>query len=228
MRYHNKRDASGRSSSVLAIAVVFTLLVHGPLRAEEQRVGITPSLESVEILHGDQELPVVIRRNPDTANTINPVYAKTSRPCPPFCILPMKIPHGVETIGELELIGYLERISRGDETVVVIDSRTEEWTVRGTIPGSINIPWQNLSPKFYSEEDIAWTLEDFGARKSGELWDFAAAKTLALFCNGSWCGQSMTNIRGLLRMGYPAHKLKWYRGGMQAWEALGLTTVLPE
>jgi rhodanese-related sulfurtransferase len=26
-------------------------------------------------------------------------------------------------------------------------------------------------------------------------------------------------------MGYPAHKIHWYRGGMQAWHSLGLTTV---
>jgi hypothetical protein len=29
----------------------------------------------------------------------------------------------------------------------------------------------------------------------------------------------------LLNFGYPAHKLKWYRGGMQDWEILGLTVV---
>jgi ribosome-associated protein len=46
-----------------------------------------------------------------------------------------------------------------------------------------------------------------------------------LYCNGIWCGQSPTNIRQLLSLGYPAHKLKWYRGGMQSWKALGLTTV---
>ena len=26
-------------------------------------------------------------------------------------------------------------------------------------------------------------------------------------------------------MGYPAEKIKWYRGGMQDWEILGLATV---
>jgi len=29
-------------------------------------------------------------------------------------------------------------------------------------------------------------------------------------------------------IGYPAHKLFWYRGGMQDWENLRLTTVKPE
>jgi hypothetical protein len=32
----------------------------------------------------------------------------------------------------------------------------------------------------------------------------------------------------LLALGYPAHKIKWYRGGMQSWKSLGLTTVFPE
>jgi hypothetical protein len=27
--------------------------------------------------------------------------------------------------------------------------------------------------------------------------------------------------------GYPADKIKWYRGGMQSWEIVGLTTVKP-
>ena len=46
-----------------------------------------------------------------------------------------------------------------------------------------------------------------------------------LYCNGSWCSQSTRFIQVLLGYGYPAEKIKWYRGGMQAWEALGLTTV---
>jgi len=40
-----------------------------------------------------------------------------------------------------------------------------------------------------------------------------------------WCGQSPTNIKDLLALGYPAHKIKWYRGGMQDWEILGLNTA---
>jgi hypothetical protein len=53
-------------------------------------------------------------------------------------------------------------------------------------------------------------------------------ETQVMFCNGAWCGQSPTNIRSLTRMGYPPSKIKWYLGGMQAWETLGLTTVVAE
>jgi rhodanese-related sulfurtransferase len=39
--------------------------------------------------------------------------------------------------------------------------------------------------------------------------------------------RSPTTIKGLLKIGYPAHKILWYRGGMQDWESLGLTTLKP-
>lgn len=36
------------------------------------------------------------------------------------------------------------------------------------------------------------------------------------------------NIKDLLKIGYPVHKIFWYCGGMQDWENLGLTTVKPK
>lgn len=47
---------------------------------------ITTDLPRVTVLQRGK--PVVIERNPDTANMIEPDFALTSRPCPPFCILP--------------------------------------------------------------------------------------------------------------------------------------------
>jgi rhodanese-related sulfurtransferase len=32
-------------------------------------------------------------------------------------------------------------------------------------------------------------------------------------------------IKALLEVGYPAEKIKYYRGGMQAWTSLGLSVV---
>ena len=68
-------------------------------------------------------------------------------------------------------------------------------------------------------------VDQFGARLDDGRWDFSNAKTLVLYCNGMWCSQSTAAIESLLHFGYPAEKLKWYRGGMQDWENLGLTTV---
>ena len=187
-------------------------------------VMITDGRESVTVRH--QGEPFVIRREQDPENTVNPAFAKTSRPCPPFCIQPMQLAPGVETIGELEILDYLERIAQGDDSVLVIDSRTPtEYTV-GTIPGAINVPWTRLSPAHASEDEAATILQqEFGAIRTGQFWDFTYAKTLVLFCNGMWCGQSPTNIKTLLRWGYPADRLKWFRGGMQTWEILGLGTA---
>ena len=188
-------------------------------------VNITPEVASVVVTHSGKE--VVIRRNQDLENTVNPAYAKTSRQCPPFCIQPIELAPGVETLGELELLEYLELKEQGDETILVIDSRTPDWVKRGTIPGSVNIPWTTLSPSAGADPfEIAEIFaQRFGAIEQEGFWNFAAAKTLVLFCNGMWCGQSPTNIRTLLKFGYPAHKIKWYRGGMQNWENLGLTVV---
>tara|TARA_Y100000748_G_C15085721_1_gene328325 strand:+ start:34 stop:516 length:483 start_codon:yes stop_codon:yes gene_type:complete len=158
---------------------------------------------------------------------VNSEYGRTSRKCPPFCIQPISLGHGVETIGELEILKYLEKISSGNDSVIVIDSRTKDWVKKGTIPGSVNIPWKLLKPEAGADPfQIADILEkEFNVMNIEGLWNFSKAKTLILFCNGMWCGQSPSNIKTLLRFGYPAEKLKWYRGGMQNWEILGFTTV---
>lgn len=199
----------------------------GPSWAAEgaKAVGITPDLPHVDVKHRGK--PVRIQREQDNLNTVDPDFSLTSRPCPPFCIQPMKLAPGVDTIGELELIDYLKKASSGDDSILVIDSREKEWLDRsGIIPGAEHIPWTALHPSHAEPAAIADLLElRFGAVRSGNLWNFGTAKTLVLYCNGLWCGQSPTNIRQLLSLGYPAHKLKWYRGGMQSWKNLGLTTV---
>ncbi len=191
----------------------------------ELAVGISAELPFVDVKHNGAI--VRIQRNQQQDNLINPAYARTSRNCPPFCIQPSTLASGVETIGELELIDYLKRISDGDKSILVIDSRTPDWVAKGTIPGSVNIPWTRLKPGAGADPfSIAEILEQrFGAISLEGLWDFSNARTLVLFCNGMWCGQSPSNIKTLLRFGYPAEKLKWYRGGMQSWESLGLTVV---
>jgi rhodanese-related sulfurtransferase len=193
--------------------------------AEELKVKITAELESVRVTHDGK--PVTIMRNQDPNHTISADYAKTSRDCPPFCVQPGTLAPGVETVGELEVLGYLAAIERGDKSILVIDSRTPDWLAKGTIPGSINLPWTKLNPEAGADPiAIAETFEKrFGARSQEGLWDFSEAKTLVLFCNGPWCAQSPTNIRTLLKFGYPAHKIKWFRGGMQEWQSLGLTVV---
>ena len=219
MRFNKYRSA--------AMAAALALVFASDATAADLAVGITRSLDKFEgTLNGK---PVTIMRNQDQTATVNPAFAKTSRKCPPFCIQPFKLAPGVETIGEVELIEYIERMAGGDDNILLIDSRTPDWVSKGTIPGAINLPWTKLNPARGADPiSIAEIMNgEFGATDYEGLWDFSKAKTLVMFCNGMWCGQSPNNIRNLLRFGYPADKIKWYRGGMQDWEILGLTTAKP-
>ena len=191
------------------------------------RVRITSALERVAVIHQGQRM--FIERVQEPAHTIHPDYARTSHPCPPFCIQTTRAAPGVETVAEREVLDALRQISLGKPQWLVIDSRTPDWVAKGTIPDTINIPWTELKPEAGADPfDIRDILqEQFGVDEQEGLLDFSPAKTLVLFCNGPWCGQSPSNIRTLLHFGYPAHKIQWYRGGMQAWESLGLTVTRP-
>lgn len=210
------------SISLMAASFVFSANVFA--KDENKPVGITAGVMSVDVINDGKKTKIT--RNQDNTNTIKQAFSKTSRPCPPFCIQPSTIAPGVETIAELEVMDYLTKIANGDDTILVIDSRTKDWVTKGTIPGSINIPWTLLNASQSDPITIGDIMEEkFNVGGDDDERDFSKAKTLVLFCNGMWCGQSPNNIKSLLKMGYPADKIKWYRGGMQDWEVLGLTTV---
>lgn len=189
-------------------------------------VNITAALASVDVMHHGRK--ITIMRNQDQSNSVNPDYAKTSRRCPPFGIQPSELAPGVKTIAELEVLHFLGKSSDGDASMLVIDSRTPALAEKGTIPGTVNIPWDTLNIGKSDPAAVQDILENqLGAKRRDDFWDFDNVKTLVMFCNGPWCGQSSTTIKDLLKIGYPAHKILWYRGGMQDWESLGLTTIKP-
>lgn len=232
----------------LLTTVVLATALQTHALAEEVKgkaVGITADKMSVTVKHDGKDFE--IKRNQENSATIAEAFSKTSRPCPPFCIQPDKVADGVDTIAELGILDYLEKLSAGDESILVIDSRTPDWVAKGSIPGSKNIPWTSLSPKKgASTDDIIEIMDkEFNVKmkegedslsvdeaiaegSAAEKFDYSNAKTLVMFCNGMWCGQSPTNIRTLLKFGYPAEKIKWYRGGMQSWNVVGLATVKAE
>ena len=213
--------------TLFATSIVSSALLasSGTFAADKVEVNITPDMASVEVLHEGKK--TTITRNQNQKSTVNRDFAWTSRKCPPFCIQPAVVAPGVETIAELEVLAYLARINAGDESILVIDSRTPDWVKKGTIPGAVNIPWTALNPARGADPiSIGEIMVDkFGVKELEGLWDYSSAKTLVMFCNGMWCGQSPNNILNLLKFGYPADKIKWYRGGMQDWEILGLSTV---
>ncbi len=209
---------------------------------ETRRVDLMPGVYSIDVIHHGKTLEIKRQQDPDA--TINPRFAKISRPCPPFCIQPMQLAPGIETIGEIEMLAYLQQAGK-DDSILVIDSRITQWVEKGTIPGSIHIPWTSLArTQGATTKAIVHILrEHFGmeliegkncadvskalAKNAPEkVFNFQNAKTLVLFCNGNWCAQTPNTIEALLSFGYPPEKLKYYRDGMQGWESLGLTTVV--
>ncbi len=188
------------------------------------QVNIIKDLASIEVPHGNKM--VIVKRNQDNKAIIKGDFAQTSRNCPPFCIQPMVVAPGVKTIGVKELILFMMNNLK-DKTGLLIDARTPNGFNKGTIPGSINIPYTDLNKRAGADEfkiDDAFAL--FGTEKDDkDQWDYFDAKTLVLWCNGPWCGQSPAAIQGLLELGYPAEKILYYRGGMQSWLMLGFNIV---
>ena len=211
------------NTKIIVAAFAASLVFSVNVSAEP--VGITKDLMDVSVKHNGKDTK--ISRNQDNKNIVKSDFSKTSRPCPPFCIQPAVLAPGVETIAEVEMIDYISKMSAGDNAILVVDSRTPDWVKKGTIPGAKNIPWTALNPaKGADPISILEIMEDeFGVTENEGLLNFSDAKTVVMFCNGMWCGQSPNNIKNLLKFGYPAHKIKWYRGGMQDWEILGLSTV---
>lgn len=200
-----------RPTRLIATLVTSICLSLAPALADEfapVEVGIRGDLPNVtvETSNGD----VLIERNQDQDNVLTGDFTKTSRACPPFCIQPHEVAEGVTTVGELELLDSLQ-----DPDALVIDSRELDWYLEGTIPGSMHIPYT----------EVAGRLDELGCERIDERWSCADALSVTLFCNGPWCGQSPTAIRAMLREGYPADRIAYYRGGMQMWNLLSLTVV---
>ena len=68
-------------------------------------VGITPTMMDASVVHDGASTKIM--RDQDNSATVIPAFAKTSRPCPPFCIQPIVLAPGVEALGEREIIDYL-------------------------------------------------------------------------------------------------------------------------
>jgi len=195
----------------MRLLTLFALVaLAGPAVAQDAKVKIDKDRASVTVptLSGDVE----ISRIQDPDHEVTGEWARTSRPCPEFCIQPMTPAPGVTTIGELELLDALQ-----DPEIVVVDSRTPDWYLGGTIPGAVNIPYTEAVDR----------LGELGCEVDFDGWDCGNANDVALFCNGLWCGQSPTAIRRMIEAGFPAENISYYRGGMQSWRVLGLTVTEP-
>ena len=101
-----------------------------------KEVLIQKGVKSIDVLH--KGVPVSLERNQDRTHNIMKFYQGTWRgkiqPLYPFK------PHPVETVSELEVIDYIDQISHGDDSVLIVDSRPQSATmITGMIPSAVRI-----------------------------------------------------------------------------------------
>ncbi|CAA6806786.1 MAG: Rhodanese-like domain-containing protein [uncultured Sulfurovum sp.] len=144
---------------------------------------------------------------------------------------PMYLGKDIKTVGELEVLLHIKSAQESPKEYALIDARTEQWFKQMTIPSAINLPFNRIAYEEDKDEDEFESEEDYKAYKKDykrmfkllnvkvvdDELDFSKAKSLVVFCNGSWCSQSPNAIYKLVNMGYPMDKLLWYRGGLQDW-----------
>lgn len=204
------------ASALLASCATSVLASEG----SSKFVPISKGVKSIEMnLNGEK---FTLMRNQSKTSKISSLYETTFRGTPQ----PIKLTKDVETVGEIEFIEYMKK-AQNDETIAIVDSRKPGWFAKLRIPGAVNVPFT----AFNSKDGAVEAMEDeLGVveKEDGTL-DFSKAKTVVAYCNGYWCGQTPGMVKNakysLLNMGYPAEKIKYYRGGMQAWTSLGFTVV---
>lgn len=156
--------------------------------------------------------PVEVARVRDTENRLEGEWARTSRPAPPAVLQPLVPVPGVVPLGELELIEMLQRAD-----VTTLDSRKSEQYQKYTIPGASNLPFTGIDDN----------LDRLGCQRTEVGWECSGAHTIAIFCNGVWCGQSPAAIRKMVAVGYPPERIHYYRNGLQGWLLQGLSVWTP-
>jgi len=191
----------------------------GPALAQD--VQITDGFATANVTVGTTQ--ITISRSQDTNAVISGEFAKTSRPCPEFCIQPMIPAVGITPVGELELITFLQE-KVDTQTGLLIDARVPDWFDKGAIPGAINVPFAALAAENPYQSEI---LRALGAVVIDGDFDFSGAMSLMVYGNGPWDAQGSRAVQALVAAGYPASLIQNYRGGLEDWLHLGLSTVRP-
>ena len=110
-------------------------------------------------------------------------------------IQPLRLPGGVETVGELEVLDHARAGG------ALVDTREPEYVLHGTLPGAVAI----------RHEDIL-----------DGLADLDPDGPVVLFCNGPQCTATPQAVAELLEAGWDPACLRYYRGGIHDWVTLGL------
>lgn len=163
--------------------------------------------------------PVTIRQSPETAAQYAAKFATIVPECNPNCIDPAQVAEGIETVIAPAVLSFLvETVGRNEG--LLVDARMPQDRAMGYIPGSVSLPFATLAQDNAFRDDILVAL---GARIFEDVYNFSDAQNLMIYDTGPVRNEAGTLIAALLAVGYPADRIKYYRGGMQMWSALALT-----
>lgn len=199
--------------SILLIPMMSLCLWAG----QYDKVKITPSMSYVYVYHKGKA--VKVHRIQNTSHKLTGEYAKQYRPGK--YIQAVKIHKDIQTIGEVELLEFMQKKGNSKKGIV-IDVREKSYYQNETIPSSVNIPLHVTT----SKRKMKKILQFLGIEKLNDSSvDKSKAIELVLFTHGIWGNEATKFINKLLILGYPSNKIFYYRGGIQMWKILGFTTV---
>ncbi len=196
-------------------AWVCTLLAFSTV-AQAQGLPVTEN--AVFVFNGEE---ITISRVSTLEQSTISALSQTTATCNSPCLTPMSAASGVPTIGELDVLDFLSNaVASGDG--LLVDARRSDDRAQGFIPASVNIPTATIAPSNPYRDEILIAL---GAVAFEGVLSFTDAMSLVIFDAGPATLDAPSLIADLLSAGYPPEKIAYYRGGMQVWSTLGLSTV---
>jgi len=180
---------------------------------KQKNIKITKDFFSLKVIHNEHE--TLIQRVP----------MQDIDSCPPFCIEPLLI-KDVKTVAELETLEFIGKLKE-KKARLLIDVRSNKVYKKETIPGAISLPLHMINDASPYQEEV---LKLLGAKKllTGDKkskWYFPDAQYLLIFGQSATNNEASTFIKKLIKVGYPASKILYYRGGILSWKSLGLTLI---
>lgn len=206
-----KSDLGAFASTIVVIALSLVS------NTQSAHADIAIGVPNVAFEFGGQAYSIV--RGHDGKASLPEPYNDTSRKCPEYCIEPAIAAQGVETLTEMEVFAFMQQnVSSGRG--LLMDARLPEQYAAGSIPAAISVPAATLVSNNPYREDLLLAL---GAQGTIGQLDFSGAYDLLIFDDGPWSPIARQAVQLLLESGYPAEKLRYYRGGLQMWHIFGLT-----
>jgi len=188
---------------------------HAPLslvsssKDEDTLIKISKTISSIDVVHLGE------------AMSIDRVATKEAPSCPPHCIQAMKI-EGIQTVGELETLSFIDKLKE-KKSRLLIDVRKSRAYKDETIPGAINLPYSMLIDGSPYQKEVLKLLGS--GKKIKKKWFFKHPHQLLIFGENSFSSTASDSIHQLVKLGYPKDKILYYRGGIAAWKASGLTLI---